>query len=183
MLEELWHDDCLYNLTGEDVALAEPAQRISREIRDKRILVVDDNEMLLKAWSRILGERHLNVPHYRLSAHPEQALHWLRQEEYDIVIVDIVMPNLDGFDFIREAWKIAPNLKLVFTTAYNCDFGQVTLPLTEMTDRDVHVLLKPYQDIEKVEEFIERLVAEDTTLNDMPPIHNRNELRFHLWHL
>lgn len=168
---------------GEDVALAEPAQRIRRDIASKRILVVDDNEMLLKAWNRILGARHLNMPYFRLSAHPEQALHWLRQEEFDILIVDIVMPNLDGFDFVREAWNIAPKLKIVFTTAYNCDFGQVALPLSAATDRDIHVLLKPYQDIEKVEEFLQRLVSEDKALDKMPPIYNRNELRFHMWHL
>ena len=105
------------------------------------------------------------------------------QEEFDIIIVDIVMPNLDGFDFVREAWKIAPKLKIVFTTAYNCDFGKVALPLSRTTDRDIHVLLKPYQDIAKVEEFLERLVADDSALNKMPPIYNQNELRFHMWHL
>lgn len=168
---------------GEVTVLAEPARHITRDITDKRILVVDDNEMLLKAWNRILGERHLNVPYYRLSAHPEQALHWLRQEDFDIAIVDIVMPNLDGFDFVREALKVAPRLKLVFTTAYNCDFGKVSLPLAESSDPDIHVLLKPYQDIEKVEEFIQRLVANDRALNDVPPIRNQNALRFHMWHL
>ena len=168
---------------GEDVTLAEPAQRFRRDIAVKRILVVDDNEMLLKAWNRILGARHLNMPYYRLSSHPEQALQWLRQEEFDILIVDIVMPNIDGFDFVREAWRIAPKLKIVFTTAYNCDFGQVALPLSQATDRDIHVLLKPYQDIEKVEEFLQRLVTDDSALNKIPPIRNRNELRFHMWHL
>ena len=76
-----------------------------------------------------------------------------------------------------------PKLRLVFTTAYNCDFRNVSLPLKGVEDYDVHVLLKPYQDIEKVEEFIERLAAHDQTLNETPPIYSQNDLRFHMWHL
>jgi len=149
----------------------------------RKILVVDDNEMLLKAWDRMLGERHLNYSNYRLTKQPEQALEWLTETNFDIAIIDVVMPTLDGFDFVRAAWKINPHLKLVFTTAYNCDFQTVSLPLPASDDRDVHVLMKPYLDINKVEDFVTRLVADDRALNDSPPLDSQSDLRFHIWHL
>jgi len=160
------------------------ARRMSSDDRQsKRILVVDDNDMLLKAWDRILGARHLNYQHYRLSNHPEEALEWLRTNQFDIAIIDVVMPTLDGFDFVRQAWKYNPDMQLVFTTAYNCDFRSVSLPILNDENRDIHVLLKPYQNIDKIEEFVDRLCTNDRALQEAPPLFNQNNLRFHLWRL
>ncbi len=158
------------------------AERLSHGGR-KRILVVDDNEMLLKFWDRLLGAKHLNYSHYQITKSAEEALQLMGTTKFDIAIIDIVMPNIDGFDFVREAWTQNPDMQLVFTTAYECDFRHVSLSATEDNRRDVHVLLKPYQDISKIEEFIARLSDEDASLNNTPPIKNETNLRFHLWRL
>ena len=147
----------------------------------KKILVVDDNEMLLKAWDRMLAHASCS---YRLTTDPHEALEWMEKEEFDIVISDIVMPSLDGFDLIRAAWRKHPHMQLIFTTAYNCDFRNAPIEAPPERDpHDVHVLLKPYQDLIKVEEFVSRILDEDESLNQVCPLKNNNDLRFHLWHL
>lgn len=149
----------------------------------KRILVVDDNEMLLKFWDRLLGKKHLNYDNYRTTKNPLEALHWMENTRFDLAIIDIVMPRMDGFDFVREAWKQNPDMQLVFTTAYACDFRNVSLSAQNENRRDVHVLLKPYQDISKIEEFISRLNDNEPSLNETTPVLNESRLRFHLWKL
>ena len=146
----------------------------------KRILVVDDNEMLLKAWDRLLCHEDCD---YKLTSSPQQALEWLEAESFDIIISDIVMPGVDGFDLVREAWQKRPMTQMVFTTAYSCDFRHAPLERGHRSQGDVHVLLKPYQDLSKIEEFVSRLIAGDKNLNQVCPLHGEGDINFHLWHL
>ncbi len=139
--------------------------------------------MLLKFWDRLLGKKHLNFSHYRITNNALEALQWMKHDEFDIVITDIVMPELDGFDFIREAWQCNPKMKLIFTTAYECDFKNVVLAYPQVTEKDIHVLLKPYQDISQIEEFVTRICEDDKSLNKPEAISNPEQLQFHVWKL
>jgi len=159
---------------------------LTRRVADgsaKKILIVDDNEMLLKFWDRLLGEKHLNYRSYQISKSPSEVLQWMQKTQYELAIIDIVMPQLDGFELAHKAWELNPNMKLVFTTAYECDFHNVSLSTDREELRDVHVLLKPYQDIDKIEEFVIRLSEDDPDLNKTPPVLNESDMRFHLWKL
>lgn len=146
----------------------------------KKILVVDDNAMLLKAWDRMLAHENCT---YRLTSSPQEALEWMETEQFDIIISDIVMPVIDGFDLMQAAWRKNPKMQLIFTTAYQCDFHNAPIDSPDGDHNDIHVLLKPYQDLSKVEEFVARVIEEDTTLNQVRPLHSNNDLNFHLWHL
>ena len=39
------------------------------------------------------------------------------KEGFDVIITDIMMPNMNGYDFISEVQYIAPNQPFLFTTA------------------------------------------------------------------
>lgn len=146
----------------------------------KSILVVDDNDLLIKAWDRLLTGAALD---HQVTTDPYEALDWLGQRHFDIVISDIVMPRLDGFDFIRAAWQRDPQLQLVFTTAYDCDFTKAPLEASTEHASDIHVLMKPYRNLDKIEDFIGRLIAADPSLNKTDALENQHQLRFHLWNL
>jgi len=149
----------------------------------KSILVVDDNAMLLKFWERILKAETVPYSSYKISRSPRTALRWLEDKPCDTAIIDIVMPHQDGFEFAQAAWALRPQLQLVFTTAYDCDFRKVKLIPGLGRPRHAHVLLKPYQDIDQVEEFLARLNNGDPSLSKMPAIKNEYGMQFHLWHL
>lgn len=82
---------------AEDRA-AEPAEVVPSRISG-RILVVDDN-----ASNRALLERQLARQGHAVStaAHGREALELLAKRPFDLVLLDLVMPVMDGFDALRE---------------------------------------------------------------------------------
>jgi DNA-binding response OmpR family regulator len=81
---------------------------------NNRILVVDDEPDLTQV-SRLALEYHgfkvdsFNDPHLALSKY--------RPGLYDLVILDIKMPNMDGFELYQEIKKIDDNANVCFLTA------------------------------------------------------------------
>jgi YesN/AraC family two-component response regulator len=45
----------------------------------------------------------------------------INQEDYSLVISDIRMPIMNGFEFVREARKINPKVKILLMTAFEID--------------------------------------------------------------
>jgi CheY-like chemotaxis protein len=90
----------------------------------KRILVVDDDEMVLMALNELLSPEGYDV-HTVLSA--KEALEKLDQNGYDLLLLDIIMPEMDGFELCRqirekETYRETP---IVFLTAKNREKDRV----------------------------------------------------------
>src|SRR3954447_1741963 len=64
-----------------------------------RVLVVDDSPTIRKLVSAIL-ERHNYEPSMAADGHA--GLERLRQGEIDLVLLDFVMPKMNGYQFVRE---------------------------------------------------------------------------------
>jgi signal transduction histidine kinase len=71
------------------------------------ILVVDDNRMNRIKLSRSLEQQGLQVG---LAEHGRQALEMLRSEAFDVVLLDIIMPGMDGYQ-VLEHIKGEPDLR------------------------------------------------------------------------
>ncbi|SIT48947.1 PAS/PAC sensor hybrid histidine kinase [Paraburkholderia piptadeniae] len=102
--------------SGKDV-LAADASAIERAdgTRTLRILLVDDDGNLSEAINeliRLLG----HAPRFTTS--PEEALGWLREEPFDVMITDLRMPGIDGVELARQAAAIQPSIRLVFSSGY-----------------------------------------------------------------
>ena len=82
----------------------------------KRILVVDDEPAWLKILSYILSKKGYEV---REESDPVQALDSLKAFQPDLIVSDVRMPVLNGFDFLEEVKKSRKNAKIpfVFVTA------------------------------------------------------------------
>lgn len=82
----------------------------------KRILVVDDEPDILQLVRGMLGS-HGFVVHGALSG-PE-ALEALAEEVFDLVLLDVMMPEMSGFEVCRRLKRSAPtrDLPVVFLTA------------------------------------------------------------------
>src|SRR6185503_49629 len=68
----------------------------SPDMAKARILVVDDEAGMLRSMERILAPQHDVVPH-RV---PDEALAAAREEGFDVAILDVRMPGMDGFDLM-----------------------------------------------------------------------------------
>ena len=65
----------------------------------RRILVVDDDPLILKAMQRGLGFEGYRV---QTAASGEEALSAARDQEPDLIILDLMLPGLDGFEVCRR---------------------------------------------------------------------------------
>lgn len=143
----------------------------------KRVLVVDDNELLLKAWRRIL-EKEDCVP--LLTSNPEEAIRWHQDQPADVIISDIVMPYMDGIELIQKLQELTPEVRIILTTGYSCDFSRIRL---HIRSSDVHVLLKPYNDLNAIKKFLDRVFHDDDSLDSEDSFKNPDDIKIHLWNL
>jgi two-component SAPR family response regulator len=81
----------------------------------KRILVVDDEPDINLLFKMILEENSEFMVHSFTD--PLLALKNFKPNLYDLILVDIKMPEMDGLDFYREIRKIDKNVRLCFVTA------------------------------------------------------------------
>lgn len=81
-----------------------------------KILVVDDNLMNLE-----LIKDTLEPFDYEISAYtnPVEALEKEKTSQVDLVLVDVVMPELDGFNFAKKFTPTHPNTPIAYISAYN----------------------------------------------------------------
>lgn len=82
--------------------------------RKIRVLVVDDDTLLRRLISDQLGRAEFDaVP----AASGKAALEVLREADYDVVLLDIMMPDLSGLDALREIRKFEDPPEVIMLTA------------------------------------------------------------------
>ena len=68
------------------------------EAHDRRLLIVDDEEKVCSLFAQCLNERYS----CETAANAQEALDWLQQEPFALVITDIQMPGLGGIELLRK---------------------------------------------------------------------------------
>jgi two-component system response regulator PilR (NtrC family) len=87
-----------------------------KDNRSCRVLIVDDEESICEVLSIALEDEGFDT---KICTDPLRALELLKIEGFQIVLVDIKMPRLDGLEFIRRAKGIKPELVVLVMTAYS----------------------------------------------------------------
>jgi two-component system cell cycle response regulator CpdR len=102
----------------------------------KILLAEDDNDMrrfLVKA----LEQAGYSVMSYDNGL---SAYHRLREEPFELLLTDIVMPEMDGIELARRASELDPDIKIMFITG----FAAVALNPDSQAPKDAKVLSKPF---------------------------------------
>ena len=126
------------------------------------VLMVDDDEKLLSAVRRTLSGCFEFVTHTGGQA----ALDWLAQnrERTDLIIADLVMPDLDGISFLKQSARMAPNIHRMLLS------GNISsLSLREAINQAMvtRVLAKPIS-AAVLKESIERILNTDRDVKRAP---------------
>jgi len=79
------------------------------------ILVVDDEEVMRSACTQTLNRDGHRV---RVAENGERGLAMIKEEVFDIVILDLVMPGLSGMDFLHKVKEDFPDLLVIVITGY-----------------------------------------------------------------
>jgi CheY-like chemotaxis protein len=82
------------------------------------ILVVDDNPSMTKTLADILAVKGFTV-HAAFSG--AEALEILRTQHIDILLTDVIMPDMNGVALYRQTRKTHPKLVTILMTAYAAD--------------------------------------------------------------
>lgn len=85
------------------------------ELRDKLILLVDDEPRLTTMMRMNLETDGLRV---HVAASGREALDALREEMPDLILLDVMMPNMDGFETLRRI-RLASQVPVIMLTAMN----------------------------------------------------------------
>lgn len=84
---------------------------MANETAKKRILHVDDEEDTLKVVKTILEKAEFEVTSVINGA---SALKEVNLDGYDLIILDIMMPDMSGWDLFTRIGKIKPDYKVIF---------------------------------------------------------------------
>lgn len=80
-----------------------------------RILIVDDEEIVCHSFLRSLAGAHCNV---QVAWNGEEALCALQQQRFDLVLLDLRMPGMDGMAVLKTIKQTWPETQVVIITGY-----------------------------------------------------------------
>jgi DNA-binding NtrC family response regulator len=118
----------------------------------KRVLVVDDDHAILDILSQYMKIIGLDAVS---AASGEEALKYFEKDQFDIVISDIKMANMDGLTLLAEIKKIDPDVLFIVITGY----PSIETVLEAMKKGAVDYLVKPFQ-FDEIKIKIERALVE-----------------------
>ena len=117
-----------------------------------KVLVVDDDSQVCKTVGLILQEHGYHVQSY---SQPRQALQAVRKTPFDIALVDIKMPDLNGLELVEKMKVEDPRVAVIVMTAY----PDVQTAAETMRLRSRDYITKPFRE-EQLLESVERIAHE-----------------------
>lgn len=80
-----------------------------------RVLTVDDEAVVCESIRRVLSEEGYSVA---TATSARQGLDLLRSENFDLLLLDIRMPEMDGIEFLRETRAVSPDTEVIIITGH-----------------------------------------------------------------
>jgi DNA-binding response OmpR family regulator len=120
----------------------------------KKILLVDDEPDVTYTIKKILDDNGFKVDSFN---DPISALNYYKTNFYDLIILDIKMPKMDGFQLYLKIREKDPKVKICFLTViatFNEEFRKIRLALGKTITED-YFIQKPAE----TEELIKKLTS------------------------
>jgi FixJ family two-component response regulator/glycine cleavage system H lipoate-binding protein len=128
---------------------------------DARLLVVDDEEVVCRSCSRIFERVGFTV---ETSTNPREGLRMAVAKDYSAILLDIIMPDLSGIEFLRQLRNVRPHVPVIVITGHS----SVTSAAEAMRLRAVDYIPKPFTPAE-ITEAVWRVVTRPTLAKDPVP--------------
>ena len=123
-------------------------------MNNRVVLVVDDEPSLVQLCQRLLEKASFHVIPV---TSPSQALAILARQPVDLLLADIRMPGLDGFQLLQLARNHQPDLAVVIMTG----FGTIEMAISALRRGVDGLILKPFDNQELVQTVESVLVESD----------------------
>ena len=103
-----------------------------------KILVVDDESAICELCARSLLRYGYGVVS---TTSPLEAVDMMREQEYDLLLLDVRMPEMDGLEVMRRVREFAPDVAIVVMTGY----ASVEAAIEAVKQGAADFLPKPFQ--------------------------------------
>ena len=114
---------------------------------NRKVLLVDDEADFRAIMGKYFGRRGIA---FEMAGGCMEALDWLGRDDFDVVIMDVSMPGLDGFECMAEMKKIRPDVEVIILTGH----ASVNAGLVGMKKGAFDYCLKPVD----FDELFEKIV-------------------------
>lgn len=113
-----------------------------------RVLLVDDEEDFLSVLSERLEARNLKVSQ---ATGGEQAIEIVDQKDFDVVLLDLSMPGMDGLETLQKIKADHPETEIIILTGHGtvqAGVEAMKLGAEDFVEKpvDIHVLMEKIQD-------------------------------------
>jgi response regulator RpfG family c-di-GMP phosphodiesterase len=103
------------------------------------ILCLDDETNVLKSLGRLLRQYKFNIT---TSSSGQDALEKMQTTQFDVVISDMRMPQMNGAEFLAQAKKLAPDTQRILLTG----FSDLDSTISAVNEGGIHAYVqKPWQ--------------------------------------
>jgi two-component system response regulator PilR (NtrC family) len=113
----------------------------------RRLLIVDDEESMVEFLTLLFQDSEFTVATAGSATQARELL----QDSYDLVLCDIMMPDGNGLDLLKEIKQQSPNTAVIMMTAYSSDKSAIEA----MRHGAYDYLSKPF-DVEELKVLVEK---------------------------
>lgn len=106
---------------------------------DASVIIIDDEQGIVRLCQRLLERANYEVDGL---TNPSEGIELLREKSFDLLLVDIRMPEMDGFQVIEKAQQIQPDLAVVIMTG----FGTLETAIRALRKGADGLILKPFEE-------------------------------------
>jgi len=140
-----------------------------------KILVVDDEKNMCDFLEIMLKKEGYDV---MCTTSGENALESLENNLYSMVLTDVRMPGVDGFEVLRKTKELSPDTVVIMITAYGSPEGAVTA----MKEGAYDYVTKPFR-VEEVKLTIRKALERSDLLRENILLRQELEERHKFWNL
>jgi len=123
------------------------------------VLVVDDEPGIALLCKRVLTRAGHDVT---ALTDPREAIEYLQHHRIDLLLVDIRMPEIDGFDVIARAQRAQPDIAVLVMTG----FGTVETAIRALRQGVDGLVLKPFDRSEELLESVKQAITDNRRKRD-----------------
>jgi len=153
-------DEAISSPLGEKIASPiRPRNDNKLTMESAAILVVDDEPGIALLCNRVLSRAGYDV---NALTDPREAIEHLQHRRIDLLLVDIRMPEIDGFDVISRAQRAQPDAAVLVMTG----FGTVETAIRALRQGVDGLILKPFDRSEELLEAVKQAIEDNRRKRD-----------------
>jgi len=133
-----------------------------------KLLLVDDDQVFLDELKEALDD---NTNEITTSSSPSKALKLMESREFDIAILDIILPEMNGIQLLKKLKELRPNLEVIMITGQ----GDMDSVISAMRNGAADYFTKPFKHIE-LQSAIERTRKFKQLQNQLKKEESKNKL-------